>query len=83
MGSKLPRLPRMFAAHRSSSRDAGQSVVPVDDPWAGEDEDWARDDAAVEGPAEVARFYRGLAVGVVAGVAFWGLLAILLVLLLG
>ena len=81
MGSRLPRRPRIFAAHRPA-RDAGRAPVPVEDPWAGEDDDWTSDVAA-EDPGDFVRFFRGAVFGVVAGVLLWGLIVLGLVFLLG
>ncbi len=81
MGSRLPRRPRIFAAHRPA-RDAGRSTAPVEDPWAGEDDDWTGDPAA-DDPRDVDRFFRGAVFGVLAGALLWGLIVLGLVLLLG
>jgi hypothetical protein len=56
--------------------------VPVEDPWAGEDDDWAVDLAA-DDPGDFVRFFRGAVFGVLVGVLLWGLIVLGLVLLLG
>ena len=82
MQQRLPRWPRLFAAQRSA-RDAGQRPAPADDPWAGEDDDWAGGEVDAEESGDFIRFFRGLAFGLVVGVALWALAAVGLVLLLG
>jgi hypothetical protein len=81
MQLKLPRRPRIFAAHQAS-REAEPVTLPEDDPWAGEDDAWTTngDDAAAQGPADAVRFFRGAALGVLVGALFWGLVALALLL---
>ena len=81
MGSRLPRRPRILAAHRPA-RDADRPTAPVEDPWAGEDDDWTCDLAKDE-PPEYIRFFRGAAYGLVASALLWGLIILGLVLLFG
>ena len=81
MQLKLPRRPRLFAAH-GATRDAA-TVTAEDDPWAGEDAAWTADeDLGPEESGDFLRFFRGALVGVVAGVALWALVALALALLL-
>ena len=54
----------------------------VEDPWAGEDDDWTCD-LAEDDPPYVIRFFRGAAYGVLAGALLWGLIILGLVLLFG
>jgi hypothetical protein len=54
----------------------------VDDPWAGDDEEWADEDVVREAPADFIRFFRGVTFGVLVGVALWALAGLALVLLL-
>jgi hypothetical protein len=82
MQQRLPRWSRIFAAQRPAHR-AGPPTVALDDPWAGEDDDWDLEDVAAEAPEDFARFFRGLAFGLLVGVALWALAVVGLVLLLG
>ena len=80
MELKLPRRPRIFAAHQAS-REAEPTILPADDPWAGEDDAWTTDDdAAAQGSSDFVRFFRGAALGVLAGALLWGLVGLALLL---
>jgi hypothetical protein len=79
MQLRLPRRPR--APAEQPTRRAGPDALPADDPWAGEDDAWpAGDDTAGEGRSDFVRFFRGAAIGAVAGAAFWALIALAIVL---
>ncbi len=80
MELRLPRRPRTSAA-QEPTRAAGSQALPEDDAWAGDDVDWTTDeDRSGEGRGDFARFFRGAAVGALAGAALWALVALTLVL---
>jgi hypothetical protein len=80
MQLRLPRRPRI-SAEEQPTRGAGPDALPADDPWAGEDDAWtADDDTAGEGRSDFVRFFRGAAIGAVAGAAFWALIVLAIVL---
>lgn len=81
MQQRLPRWLPFVGAH-PPARSAGRPAVPVDDPWAGDDEEWADEDVVREAPADFIRFFRGVTFGVLVGVALWALVGLALVLLL-
>lgn len=77
MQLKLPRRPRLFAAHAPATRD--RRPAELDDPWAGEDAAWdCDDDLRGESPREFMRFFRGTALAVVLGVVLWAAALLLL-----
>jgi hypothetical protein len=83
MELKLPRRPRIFAAHQPT-RSPGRQTLPADDPWAGEDDAWTTDDdVGRTGENDFVRFFRGAVFGAIAGAALWGLIALAVVLWLG
>jgi hypothetical protein len=80
MELRLPRRPRIFAAQQPT-RGTGGETLPDDDPWAGEDDAWTTDDdTAGEDRADFVRFFRGAAVGALAGAVLWALVALALTL---
>ncbi len=77
MQLKLPRRPRLFAAHPPATRD--RRPAELDDPWAGEDAAWeCDDDLRGEPPRVFMRFFRGTALAVVLGVVLWAAALLLL-----
>ena len=77
MQLKLPRRPRLFAAHSPARR--APRPAELDDPWAGEDAAWeCDDDLRGESPRAFMRFFRGTALAVVVGVVLWAVALLLL-----
>ena len=76
MQLRLPRRPR-FPAAQEPAPAAGTETLPADDPWAGEDAAWTTDeDMSGESRSDFTRFFRGAAVGAVAGAVLWAMVAL-------
>lgn len=80
MQLKLPRRPRLFAARPVITRKTRPPANgELDDPWAGEDDAWdCDDDLKAEAPGDFMRLFRGAAVAVLLGLAFWAIALLLL-----
>jgi hypothetical protein len=66
---------------KRTRRPSRQDRLPagLDDPWAGEDADWERDDDfRSESPQAFMRFFRGTALAVIVGLAVWAAVILLL-----
>lgn len=79
MQLKLPRPSRLFAAHPRSRAD--EHAGP-DDPWAGEDAQWEAERGPPEPRAEFLRFFWGVGLAALVGLAFWVALVLVLLRLL-